>query len=130
MWRPPSEFTPKPFKVNEVQACTPCSHDKVQVHRETLLEDFKLLLKDFYLRIATPEELKREQREHTQPKRYFNNPKEREAEQNSPKPKKQKIQASAKTTPKLKKQKLQAPVSLEPAKKKRSNKTSILSASA
>ncbi|KAL7730970.1 hypothetical protein ACLKA6_014201 [Drosophila palustris] len=71
MWRPAAEFAPKSFKVNELQACTPCSGGKVQVNKDTLLEDFKLLLKDFYLRICTPEELKREQREHSKPKRYF-----------------------------------------------------------
>ncbi|KAH8288604.1 hypothetical protein KR054_006082, partial [Drosophila jambulina] len=74
VWRPPTEFAPKPFKVTEVQGCSPCGNGKVQVLRETLLEDFKLLLKDFYLRISTPEELKREQREHQQPRRYFNQP--------------------------------------------------------
>ncbi|XP_017004505.2 nucleolar protein 6 [Drosophila takahashii] len=89
MWRPPSEFAPKPFKVTELQGCSPCDNGKVQVLKETLLEDFKFLLKDFYLRIATPEELKREQREHQQPKRYFNANKEQEA--SSPKPKKQKV---------------------------------------
>ncbi|KAH8326221.1 hypothetical protein KR067_003582, partial [Drosophila pandora] len=114
MWRPPSEFAPKPFKVNEVQACTPCGNGKVQVNRETLLEDFKLLLKDFYLRIATPEELRREQREHQQPKRYFNNEKEKETEKDSPKPKKQKLQGSAKTTLKTKKQKLQGSANTTP----------------
>ncbi|XP_017858430.1 PREDICTED: nucleolar protein 6 [Drosophila arizonae] len=71
VWRPASEFAPKPFKVNELQACTPCSAGKVQVVRDTLVEDFKLLLKDFYLRICTPEQLKREQRSHNKPKRYF-----------------------------------------------------------
>ncbi|KAH8344265.1 hypothetical protein KR084_009047, partial [Drosophila pseudotakahashii] len=89
MWRPPSEFAPKLFKVTEMQACSPCENGKVQVLKETLLEDFKLLLKDFYLRIATPEELKREQRELQQPKRYFNANKKQEA--SSPKPKKQKV---------------------------------------
>ncbi|EDV49121.2 nucleolar protein 6 [Drosophila erecta] len=72
VWRPPTDFAAKPFKVTELNACRPCGNRRVQVSKETLLEEFKLLLKDFYLRIATPEELKREQREHQQPKRYFN----------------------------------------------------------
>ncbi|KAH8359720.1 hypothetical protein KR093_008614, partial [Drosophila rubida] len=72
IWRPASEFAPKVFKVNELQACSPCAGGKVQVDRDTLLEDFKLLLKDFYLRFSTPEQLKREQRESSKPKRYFN----------------------------------------------------------
>ncbi|XP_034112362.1 nucleolar protein 6 isoform X2 [Drosophila albomicans] len=72
IWRPANEFAPKPFKVNELQACTPCFGGKVQVDRDTLIEDFKLLLKDFYLRVTTPEQLKRGQREHSKPKRYFN----------------------------------------------------------
>ncbi|KAH8417147.1 hypothetical protein KR222_004756, partial [Zaprionus bogoriensis] len=73
IWRPAEQFAPKPFKVNELQACSPCSSaGKVQVQRDTLLEDFKLLLKDFFLRICTPEEFKREQRQHNKPKRYFN----------------------------------------------------------
>lgn len=93
MWRPPSEFAPKPFKVTEVQACTPCGNGKVQVLRETLLEDFKLLLKDFYLRISTPEELKREQREHQQPKRYFNAKDQPEKTSAGPKPNKRKVQS-------------------------------------
>lgn len=80
MWRPASEFAPKPFKVNELQACTPCFGGKVQVERDTLIEDFKLLLKDFYLRVCTPEQLKREQREHNKPKRYFNGQGEAEPE--------------------------------------------------
>ncbi|KAH8418447.1 hypothetical protein KR009_004270, partial [Drosophila setifemur] len=94
VWRPPSVFAPKPFKVTEVQACTPCGNGKVQVLKETLLEDFKLLLKDFYLRIATPEELKREQREHQQPKRYYNA--KEEAGEVSPMTKKQKVQITNK----------------------------------
>jgi len=62
----------------------------VQVLKETLIEDFKLLLKDFYLRFATPEELKREQHEHQKPKRYFNASKQ--ADESSTKPKKQNVQ--------------------------------------
>ncbi|XP_017076437.2 nucleolar protein 6 [Drosophila eugracilis] len=89
VWRPPTEFAPKTFKVTELQACTPCDNGKVQVLRETLVEDFKILLKDFYLRIATPEELKREQREHQQPKRYFN---ANQPQEPSSKPKKHKAQ--------------------------------------
>ncbi|KAH8307533.1 hypothetical protein KR044_000288, partial [Drosophila immigrans] len=72
IWRPTSEFAPKPFKVNDLQASTPCSGGQVQVDRDTLLEDFKLILKDFYLRITTTEELKREKRESSKPNRYFN----------------------------------------------------------
>ncbi|XP_030572283.1 nucleolar protein 6 [Drosophila novamexicana] len=90
VWRPASEFAPKPFKVNELQACTPCFGGKVQVERDTLIEDFKLLLKDFYLRVCTPEQLKREQREHNKPKRYFNGQGESEPE----KPQKKKKKAS------------------------------------
>lgn len=44
----------------------------MQIQRDTLLEDFKLLLKDFYIRICTPEQLKLEQRAQSKPKRYFN----------------------------------------------------------
>ncbi|KAH8295120.1 hypothetical protein KR018_007548, partial [Drosophila ironensis] len=88
MWRPSSEFAPKPFKVNEVQSCTPCDNEKVQVLKETLVEDFKLLLKDFYLRIVTPEELIRQQKEHLAPKRNLNSNKK--AEKTSPKLKRKK----------------------------------------
>ncbi|EDV93823.1 GH18079 [Drosophila grimshawi] len=90
VWRPASEFAPKAFKVNELQACTPCSGGKVQVSRDILLEDFKLLLKDFYLRVCTPEQLKRERREHTEPKRYFNRPAEDDTSKPQKKRKKQK----------------------------------------
>lgn len=91
MWRPAAEFAPKPFKVNELQACTPCSGgSKVQVQRDTLLEDFKFLLKDYYLRICTPEQLKLEQRALSKPKRYFN-AKIDEADIDKPKRKKKQL---------------------------------------
>lgn len=103
IWRPAAEFAPKPFKVNELQACTPCSGSgaKVQVQRDTLLEDFKLLLKDFYLRICTPEQLKLEQRAHSKPKRYFNG----KIEQQEEKPEKRKKQEQEQKPEKGKKQK-------------------------
>lgn len=103
IWRPAAEFAPKPFKVNELQACKPCSGSgaKVQVQRDTLLEDFKLLLKDFYLRICTPEQLKLEQRAHSKPKRYFNG----KIEQQEEKPEKRKKQEQEEKPEKGKKQK-------------------------
>ncbi|KAI8044908.1 nucleolar protein 6 [Drosophila gunungcola] len=115
VWRPPTEFAPKPFKVTELHACTPCENGKVQVLKETLIEDFKLLLKDFYLRIATPEELKREQREHQQPKRYFNAKQSQEEPKPQAKPKKQKVRKDTEQ---------EAP----PKKKKRLIKSSALKA--
>ncbi|ALC45900.1 Mat89Ba [Drosophila busckii] len=74
VWRPVTDFAPKVFKVNELHACVPFTDTKqVQVKRETLLEDFKLLLKDFYLRVCTLEELALENRHH---KRYFSQSKQ------------------------------------------------------
>ncbi|XP_068153194.1 nucleolar protein 6 [Drosophila tropicalis] len=112
MWKPQNVFAPKAFKVNELQASTPydVNRNQVQVSRDTLLEDFKLLLKDFYARICTTEELKREQKQHTKPKRYFQmNPKQLENE--SIKPKKQihkltKAKAKTLNTKKLKGKKI------------------------
>ncbi|XP_016948963.1 nucleolar protein 6 [Drosophila biarmipes] len=104
VWRPPSVFAPKPFQVTEAQACAPCGNGNVQVHKETLIEDFKLILKDFYLRFATPEELKREQHEHQKPKRYFNASQQKE--ESSPKPKKQKVQKDTKKEAPPKKKRL------------------------
>ncbi|XP_001359465.3 nucleolar protein 6 [Drosophila pseudoobscura] len=104
MWRPPAVFAPKAFKVTELQACTLCDKGKVQVVRETLVEDFKVLLKDFYLRISTPEELKREQREHQNPKRYFNaKPQDNES---CSKSKKRKLAKAAKVQAPLKRKSL------------------------
>lgn len=117
IWRPAAEFAPKPFKVNELQACTPCSGSgaKVQVQRDTLLEDFKLLLKDFYLRICTPEQLKLEQRAHSKPKRYFNGkideqeeqPEKRKKQEQQEKPEKGEKQKQEQKPEKRKKQKQQ-----------------------
>ncbi|XP_030374020.1 nucleolar protein 6 [Scaptodrosophila lebanonensis] len=71
IWKPDEVFAPKPFKVNELQACTPIGDTgKVNVLRETLVADFKFLLKDFYLRVYTMNELKVEQKQSY--KRYFN----------------------------------------------------------
>lgn len=126
IWRPAAEFAPKPFKVNELQACTPCSGSgaKVQVQRDTLLEDFKLLLKDFYLRICTPEQLKLEQRAQSKPKRYFNG----KIEQQEEKPEKRKKQEQEQKPEKGKKQKKSAPALPAKGAKKRLIKSKALSA--
>lgn len=65
----------------------------MQIQRDTLLEDIKLLLKDFYIRICTPEQLKLEQRAQSKPKRYFNAKIEEKADKKPEKRRKKQLPA-------------------------------------
>ncbi|XP_065363227.1 nucleolar protein 6 [Calliphora vicina] len=55
IWKP-SAFNAKEFKVNDVTACSlTADHKRVQAKKEVLIEDFKFILKDFYLRMGSLE---------------------------------------------------------------------------
>ncbi|KAM7363177.1 nucleolar protein 6 Mat89Ba [Cochliomyia hominivorax] len=55
IWNP-NAFKVKEFKVNDVNGCSLTSdHKYLQAKREVLIEDFKFILKDFYLRMGSVE---------------------------------------------------------------------------
>uniref|UniRef100_A0A1A9W458 Nucleolar protein 6 n=1 Tax=Glossina brevipalpis TaxID=37001 RepID=A0A1A9W458_9MUSC len=76
IWKP-NIFETKEFKITDVQACSLTMDNKrVQVNKETLIEDFKFILKDFYLRIGSVESVREASRTGTSfvkpaTKRYF-----------------------------------------------------------
>lgn len=58
VWKPQA-FETKDFKVNDVNGCTLSGDQKrLQAKKECLVEDFKFILKDFYLRIGSVESIK------------------------------------------------------------------------
>ncbi|KAL9872396.1 nucleolar protein 6 Mat89Ba isoform 2-T2 [Glossina fuscipes fuscipes] len=58
IWKP-GVFENKEFKVTDVQACSLTSAGKrMQVNQDVLIEDFKFILKDFYLRIGSVESVR------------------------------------------------------------------------
>ncbi|XP_013102162.2 nucleolar protein 6 [Stomoxys calcitrans] len=59
VWKPYA-FEAKDFKVNDVNGCCLMpDHKKIQAKKENLTEDFKFILKDFYLRLGTVEAVKK-----------------------------------------------------------------------
>uniref|UniRef100_A0A1A9VG95 Nucleolar protein 6 n=1 Tax=Glossina austeni TaxID=7395 RepID=A0A1A9VG95_GLOAU len=58
IWKP-GIFENKEFKVTNVQACSLTTDGKrMQVNKDVLIEDFKFILKDFYLRIGSVESVR------------------------------------------------------------------------
>ncbi|XP_061392483.1 nucleolar protein 6 [Musca vetustissima] len=60
VWKP-NAFESKEFKVNEVNGCSLAANDpkKVQAKKEILIEDFKFILKDYYMRIGSVESVRK-----------------------------------------------------------------------
>ena len=58
VWKP-SAFEAKDFKVNDVNGCSlTADRKRIQAKREVLIEDFKFILKDYYLRLGSVESVK------------------------------------------------------------------------
>ncbi|KAI8129229.1 Nucleolar protein 6 [Lucilia cuprina] len=68
IWKP-TAFNAKEFKVNDVNGCSLTSdHKRVQAKKEVLIEDFKFILKDFYLRMGSLEFVRQSNEQSTQNK--------------------------------------------------------------
>lgn len=80
VWKP-NAFEAKDFKVNEVNGCSiTADQKKVQAKKDCFVEDFKFILKDYYMRIGPVEVIKKAERtladtnvNKSQSKRYFSN---------------------------------------------------------
>lgn len=58
IWKP-TAFDAKEFKVNDVSGCSLTADKKrIQAKKDVLIEDFKFILKDFYLRMGSVESIK------------------------------------------------------------------------
>lgn len=81
IWKP-SAFEAKDFKVNDVNGCSLIADRKrIQAKREVLIEDFKFILKDYYLRLGSVESVRAANENQTKlngnisnAKRYFTKP--------------------------------------------------------
>ena len=75
LWKP-SAFDAKEFKVNEVNACSfDEATQQVQCQKEVLIEDFKFILKHYFLRIDKPDVVLTASRLTESKQRYFDKPK-------------------------------------------------------